>query len=104
MTDLPTYDPAIRRRAHVAMTHVYYAMKDILTRYYDEDGMYREPSEVSDAGDTTGMIRAANNEVLRRLDDEVITARSKLTAILDEFDQHKRELYGPGYNPPPNEL
>ena len=100
----PSRDHAVRMRAHLAMSGVYLRMKDILRRYYDDDGMYIEPTGVNDGGDNTGMIYAANNEVLTRLADEVADARSKLMAIFDEIDAYKREQYGPGYNPAPRKL
>lgn len=106
MSDFPTPqdDRAVRRRAHVAMTQMYYAMQDVIRRHYDEDGLYQEPTGVSDGGDNTGMIRAANNEVLQRLVDEVESTRVKLTAILQEIDDYKRNVYGPSFNPPPPSL
>ncbi|WP_433028657.1 hypothetical protein [Plantactinospora sp. CA-290183] len=78
---------------------MYYELRNVITRYYDEDGLYIEPTGVSDGGDNTGMIRAANNEVLSRLDAEVQRARDSLTEILIEIDNHKRQQFGPGYNP-----
>ncbi|MGI5213291.1 hypothetical protein ACQEUR_09990 [Plantactinospora sp. CA-290183] len=95
----PADDRAVRARAHTIMTQVYYELRNVITRYYDEDGLYIEPTGVSDGGDNTGMIRAANNEVLSRLDAEVQRARDSLTEILIEIDNHKRQQFGPGYNP-----
>lgn len=86
------------------MTQVYYDLKNVIMRYYDEDGVYIEPTGVSDGGDNSGMIRAANNEVLRRLESEVQKARHGLLDILIEIDNHKRQQLGPGYNPAPPKL
>jgi hypothetical protein len=86
------------------MTQVYYQMHNILRRYYDEHGMYIEPTGVNDGGSVTGMMRAANNEVLDRLEREIHETRSKLNAIFDEITAYKRDTIGPNYNPMPSHL
>ena len=100
----PSWDPSVRGRAHSVMTHVYHEMKNILLRYYDNDGRYIEPTGVNDGGDNTGMMYAANNEVLRRLDAEVQSARERLLGIFAEIDEYKQEQIGPAYKPLPRNL
>jgi len=95
----PAWDPRIREQAHLAMTRVYYQLQDVLRRRYDSSGHYIEPSGVGDGGDNTGMMHAANNDVLRKLDDEIQAARETLRALFEQIDTHKRERYGPGYKP-----
>lgn len=95
----PANDPRVRDSAHVAMTRVYHQLHDVLRRYYDANGRYIEPSGVGDGGDNTGMMHAANNDVLRKLDAEVQAARETLLALFEQIDEHKRERYGPSYKP-----
>jgi hypothetical protein len=100
----PAYDPLLRGRAHSVMTHVAYKLNDILRRRFDENSMYIEPTGVEDGGDVTGMVMAANNDVLRELEAEIARAKAGLTDVLDTVDKIKREHYGAGYNPMPHKL
>ncbi len=100
----PSWDPQMRRRAHSIMTHVSYQVRDVLSRHYDGDQIYIEPSGVADGGDNTGMIYAANNEVLGKLDAVITEARAELLGLLELVDDYKREQLGPGYKPLPRKL
>lgn len=100
----PSWDPAVRSRAHAIMSQVAYGMRDVLTRHYDRDSIYIEPSGVDDGGDNTGMIYAANNEVLGKLEKVIATARTDLLELLERVDDYKREQYGSGYQPLPRKL
>ncbi len=100
----PAWSPEVRSRAHAIMSHVSYGVRDVLMRHYDSDQVYIEPSGVADGGDNTGMIYAANNEVLNKLEAVIATARADLLGLLNQVDDYKREQLGPGYNPLPRKL
>ena len=100
----PGYDPLVRARVHRAVNHVLWTAKDVLWRYTDKDGDYVEPSGVADGGNANGVINAAMNQVIIRLQTALNESRAELFAVSEEIHDYKRELHGDSYNPVPNPL
>lgn len=95
----PQWDPLVRWRVQQALNQVLYAASDILMRYADEHGQYLPPSEVAETGDVTGLMAVGREQVIKRLQEKIDEANAVMAAVREEFDQHKRDQYGPGYQP-----
>jgi GTPase len=100
----PAHDPAVRAEAHRAVEKLLWNVKDILWRYSTSDGEYIEPTGIADGGDVTGVINAAMNQVVVRLQDAANEARAELAAVEQKVHDYKRQLYGDGYEPVRNPL
>lgn len=90
----PSWDPNVRAKVQSALNRLLFNARDVLTRYADEDFFYIPPSEVTDTGDVTGLINAARNQVIWRLQDELARATATLDAVASEIEQHKRRTVG----------
>ncbi|MDG4791099.1 hypothetical protein O7626_35220 [Micromonospora sp. WMMD1102] len=96
----PSWDAETRERVQRAMNQVMFTARDVLMRYADEDCFYVPPSEVSDAGDVTGLINAGRHQVIRRLQEEIDRAQATMDAVIGDIDDHRREFLGQDYRSP----
>ncbi|GAB3982315.1 hypothetical protein GCM10027615_64810 [Plantactinospora veratri] len=90
----PSWDPAVHAEIRAAINHVLFTARDVLMRYSDEDCFWVPPSEVSDAGDATGFINAARNQVLHRLQSELDQATATLDSISTDVRAYKQRSVG----------
>lgn len=95
----PRTDPDVRWRAQHAANRVLAAARDVLYRRADADGWFYLP-EPLDAGDVTGLMAAADRQVLDVLAAAVAAARAEYAAIRADIDHHQRQVHGDHWRPP----